>query len=103
LVGEDVTEGFGAAVAGSLDGDLVTSSKREVAPVLATHALHVLDEAMEVQLFGLLLETLEIDDRPVGPVIGLDDPLGYGRFWDSIAGSSIRFHEGKTKGNRCDA
>lgn len=102
-VGEDVSEGFGAAVTGSFDRDLVARSQGEVTAVLATDALDVLDEPVEIELFGLALEPIQIEHRTVAAVIGVDDAFRHGRLGRVFWGSSIRLHGGKTKGNRCDA
>ena len=58
-------ERFGATVGGRFDSQLVTGSEREIAPVVPSKLLHLLDEPMEVELLGLLLETLQVDDDAV--------------------------------------
>jgi energy-converting hydrogenase Eha subunit B len=106
-VGEDVSEGFGTAVPGSFDGDLVTGPQGEETTMLASNPLHLLDEAVEVELLGLPLEALQIYDDTVRSVVGLGDALGHRPVAGSVPGrpvigSSIRRHGGKTKGTRCE-
>ena len=106
-VGEDVSKGFGAAVAGSFDGDLVTGPKGEETAVLATNPFHLLDETVKVKLLGLPFEALQIYDYAVRPVVGLGDALGHRRLAGPVlgrpvVGTSIRRHGGKTKGTRCE-
>ena len=106
--GEHVLEGVGTAVAGGFDGDLVSGPEREETAVLATDPLYVLDELVEIELLGLLLEAVEIDDYSVASVVGFHQALGNGSIPGAVGtievlGSSILRHRGKTKGNRCAA
>ena len=88
---EHVLEGLGAAVPGRFDREFVTGAQREEAPVLTADLLHVLDETVEIQLLGLTLEGIQVDDDPVLSLVGLGDPLGDGR----ILRSSSCFHGGR--------
>ena len=107
-VGENVAQRVCAAVPSSFDRDLVPGAKCEEATVLAADALDVLDEFVEVELLGLLLEPVEVDHDPVAPIVGLHEALGYGGVGRPVSGyrifgSSGLRHRGKDKGNRCVA
>ena len=55
-------ERLGASIRSGLDSDLVPGPEREVTPVLTPDLLDVLDELVEVEIFRLSLEPLQIQN-----------------------------------------
>ena len=95
---ERLFQDFRAPVSGSLDGDLIAGAEREIAAVLAADSFDVFEELVQVELFGLTLQPVQVDPDALASLVDIGDPLR-DRF---VLGSSILGHRGKTKGHRCD-